>query len=207
MDELSQADRDFRDVLAGRKPGTAGQQALRAELLAAGKAMQEAQAAIGGTLTDDELIRREALRAQLIQAGALPGREAEPARVAESTSDAAAPASLAQRPEASNDAWFRLSQLAASAGDDGTTPMSFQSEGVVAGDFKIHRSYSKARNVVLLRFEASSAATPAYVGRRVLIKVRDREAIDLGTVDDRGLASCAVSGPVALVDAMVNIRS
>lgn len=205
MDELSKEDRDFLDALAGRKPGTAGQQALLAELRAAAKVMQEAQEAVGKAFSGDELIQREALRAKLIQAGALPRREAEPARVAASALDAAAAASEAQRPEASNDAWYHLSQLAASGGDDGTTPMSYQSEGIVAGDFKIHRSFSKARNVVLLRFEASSAAAPAYVGRRVRIKVHDREPIDLGTVDERGLASCTVPGPVVLLDAMVNI--
>lgn len=205
MDELSQEDRDFLDALAGRKPGTAGQQALRAELHAAAKVMQEAQEAVGKTLSDDELIQREALRAKLIQAGVLPRSEAEPARVATSASDAAAVAPLAQRPEASNDAWYQLSQLAASGGDDGSTPMSYQSRNFVAGDFKIHRSYSKARNVVLLRFEASSEAAPACIGRRVLIKVAGREPIDLGVVDEHGQASCSVPGPVILVDAMVNI--
>jgi len=206
MDELSQEDRDFLDALAGRKPGTAGQQALRAELLAAAQAMQEALEAVGSTLTGDELIQREALRAQLIQAGALPGRDAEPA-VAVSALDVPATVSPAKRPEASNDARYPLSRLAASDGDDGRNPVSYQSRGFVAGDFKIHRSYSKARDVVLLRFEASSAAAPACVGRRVLIEVPGREPIDLGVVDERGETSCAVPAPVVLADAMVNIGS
>jgi hypothetical protein len=205
MDELSKEDRDFLEVLAGRKSGTAGQEALRGELLAAARVLQEAQEAIGKALDSDELAQREALRARLIQAGALARRDAETTTVPASAMDAVGATALVQPGDASNDAWYHLGQLAASDGDDGTTPTSYQPDGVVAGDFKIHRSYSKARNVVLLRFEASSEAVPPYVGRRIRIKVQGREPIDLGIVDEYGQASCTVQGPVVLADASVNI--
>lgn len=70
MEEFSKEDQEFRDMLTGRRKGTRGQEALRAELIAAAKVVAEAQEAAYQPLTEDETTQREALRARLIGSGA-----------------------------------------------------------------------------------------------------------------------------------------
>lgn len=79
MEELDKEDLDFLEVLAGRRQGTLGETALRAELLHLSQAIREGEAAASAEPSPAEIQERDRMRDALIAAGALPPlRKSEP---------------------------------------------------------------------------------------------------------------------------------